>query len=399
MDITQEILEKSRARLDEMTKLRRRFHKWPETSFEEFRTSETVKEELSKIGIPWISLAGTGVVGTIQGALPGKVLVIRADMDALPVQEQSGVPYASERDGYMHACGHDGHTACLLGIAHILWEMKEKLPGTVKLMFQPSEESVSGAKKMVEEGVLENPKADYALALHVKGNIPKGIVAVRYGGIMASPDKFIFHIRGIGGHGSAPSACTDVIALAVQAISLIYETVNRKVSQAEPSAVSICSLHAGNCYNVLPGEITAVGTIRTYDIKVRRKIAAIIDTVLKSVTALSDASYDLTVEDDIDPVVNNFQVTDCVKAAAERIVGRDRVITLQQGFMGGDDFSYLSRRVPACYFHIGVMEDDKEAVHHSSTFCWDDSILETCAAVMTQAVFEVLSMKADTDEG
>ena len=390
MENAQQIMEKSKACLDYMVELRRKIHSWPELSFEEFETSRIVKEELTAMGIPWTAAAGTGVVGLIEGDLPGRVLVLRADMDALPVQEETGLPYASRREGIMHACGHDGHTACLLGISKILQEMRHELPGTVKLMFQPSEEAVPGARKMVEEGVLENPRADYAIAFHVKGCIPKGEVAVRYGGVMAAPDQFKFRIKACGGHGSTPYNCTDVIALACQAVSLIYETVNRKVGQHEPSAVSVCSIHAGNCYNVLPGEVTAVGTIRTYDVQVRRKIVGIIDRVLQSVTSLGDAEYELKVRDDIDPVVNDRFVTDCVRAAAEKIVGPDHVRVLQQGFMGGDDFSFVSREIPSCYFHAGIMENDEEIVHHSSTFAWDDGILDTCAAVMVRAVFEIL---------
>ncbi|MBQ6949689.1 MAG: amidohydrolase [Firmicutes bacterium] len=390
-NITNLIKEKSEAYLEDMIRVRRQIHRYPELGFDEWKTSALVKEELTKAGIPWTAMADTGVVGLIEGKNPGKVVLIRADMDALEIQEETGLEFASEREGIMHACGHDGHTAGLVGAAKILNDLKDQFDGTVKLMFQPSEEYIPGAERMVKEGVLENPKVDFAIGHHLHGPAPKGVIQMRAGGMTAAPDKFTFKIRAIGGHGSTPYLCTDVIALASQAITMMYSTLNRKLGPVDEAVMSICSLHAGKEYNILPGEVTAVGTIRTFDPAIRKMIPETMEAILKAVTSVEDAEYELIMEDEIGPVINDPWVTKMVKEAAVKIVGEDHVEELKTGSLGGEDFSAVTELIPSCYFYVGVSEDmENPTVLHSSTFCWDDTILKTSAAILAQAALEVL---------
>ena len=391
-EVIKEIQKKSADNLEYVVGLRRKIHRHPELGFKEFETSKAVKEALSSFGIPFTEMAGTGVVGLIDSGRPGKCVMLRADMDALPLTENSGVDYSSEVPGVMHACGHDAHTAALIGAAKILNELKGEFTGCVKLMFQPSEEDEPGAIPMINEGLLENPHVDWAVAHHIMGALPKGTIGIRYGGIMAAPDLFDFTIRGIGGHGSSPWICTDVIAIACQAVTLLYSSLARRLPAFDPASMSICSINAGHSYNVLPGEITAKGTIRTLSEETRKLIPEVIESSLQAACEGTGASYEFNWRGDIPAVINNDFVTEKVEKAVRQSLGDEKVMILKEASLGGEDFAYVSEKVPSCYFKIGIADDmDNYPVHHAADFAFDDSVLETCMAAMASAAVELLN--------
>jgi amidohydrolase len=244
--------------------LRRHFHRHPELGHQEFGTARIVADELRKLGIEVTEeVEATGVVGILRGAHPGKTLMLRADMDALPIQENTGLEYESIVPGQMHACAHDGHTANLLGVAMVLSRLRDHLHGAVKFIFQPDEEYDSGAKAMIQLGVLENPKVDVAFGLHLWGSVPEGKVQIKGGPFMAAPDKFTFTVIGKGGHAAMPHLCVDPVLLTVQVINAMQTIISRKKSPFNPAVISYCSLNAPSEYNTIPDEVTVTGTIRT----------------------------------------------------------------------------------------------------------------------------------------
>ena len=393
MDIAvkDKILERSKQELDYAVLLRRQFHRHPELGFQEFETSRTVKEALTSFGIPWTEMAGTGVVGLIDSGKPGKCVLLRADMDALPLTENSGVEYSSEIPGVMHACGHDMHAASLIAAAKILNELKDEFSGCIKLMFQPSEEDVPGALEMVKEGILENPHVDFAVAHHIMGALPKGVIGIRYGGIMAAPDLFDFTIRGVGGHGSTPWLCTDVISICCRAITNMYASLARRLPAFDPASMSVCSLNGGSSYNVLPGEITAKGTIRTLSAETRKLIPSVIESSLKAACEGTGAVYDFHWSGDIPALINDDEVTGKVEKAARQLFGDGMVEVMKEGSLGGEDFAFVSEKVPTCYYKVGIADDMNNCpVHHAETFAFDDSVMDVCIASMISAAMELL---------
>ncbi len=379
------------SQLEYMKRIRRHIHQNPELSGKEFKTCALVQEELEKMGIEYEVVAETGVVGIIRGEKPGKTILLRADMDALAIQENTGCEFASQVPGVMHACAHDGHTAALLGTAKVLSGVKDKIAGTVKLVFQPSEEYDFGGRTMVQAGVLENPHVDFALSHHLWGPVPKGMVGVRPKGFMAAPDVVGFAIRGSGGHGATPDVCTDTIQLTCQAINMIYSRLQRKMNVFDEAVLSLCSINGGDSYNVLPNEVRVLGTLRTFDVNVRKKALAIVEDVLKAVTSMEGAEYEMLVDIDNGPVVNDPKLTEIVRASAVEILGEEHVLDLEFPELGGEDFAYFSEKVPSCYFFVGLSEDmSNPVVHHNPDFQWDDDLLETSCCAMVQSTLNIL---------
>ena len=383
--------ESCHRQLEYMKKIRRYLHQYPELSNKEFETSKLIQEELAGMGIPCKVIAGTGVVGLIEGSKPGKTVMLRADMDALAIEEKSGCEFSSKIPGVMHGCGHDGHTAALLGAAKVLSEMKDQIKGTVKLVFQPAEEYELGGRSMVQAGVLEDPAVDFAISHHLWGPLPKGKVGIKPKAIMAAPDVISFTIQGNGGHGAAPDVCTDTIWMATQAINMIYSRLPRKMNVFDESVLSFCSINGGNSYNVLPNQVKVVGTLRIFDIEVRKKVMNIIEDVLRCVTSLENAGYILETNSDNGPVINDPAVTETVRLSAVKTVGEENVIDMEIPDMGGEDFAFYAEKVPSCFFFVGISEDmDDQVVHHSPEFAWDDDLLEISCSVMAQSAIDIL---------
>lgn len=387
----EKVREFAKENLEYMKLIRRQIHKHPELSGEEYITSELIRQELDKMGISYKIMHKTGIVALIEGTEEGKTVLLRADMDALPIQEAVESDYKSEVPGVMHACGHDGHVASLLGAAKILSSMRDEIHGTVKLVFQPSEEYYFGGREMVKAGALEDPSVDYAIGLHLWGAFPKGYVAVKSGEMMAAPDIISFGLRGKGGHGSAPEDCCDLVLLTCEIISAIYARLQRKISTFDHAVLSLCSIHGGEKYNVLPNEVDVLGTLRIFDVEVRKQILKVIEDVLKAFTQMEGVEYVFDADIDNGPVLNDNKVTEIVKQSAVDIIGEDRLIEMERPDMGGEDFAYFSEKVPSCFYFVGISEDmDHPVIHHSDKFCWDDDLLEVSSATMAMSALNVL---------
>jgi amidohydrolase len=388
---TDEIKSLCNKNFDNIVKLRHQFHMYPELGQKEFKTAKTVADELRRLNIEVTeNVTGTGVIGTLKGKYPGKTVLLRADMDAIPIQENADVPYKSRIDGVMHACGHDGHTASLLGVAMVLSELRDKLHGTVKFVFQPNEEYGECAKSMVEGGILEN--VDAAFGLHLWGAFLEGTVKVKPGPAMSAPDKFIFKVIGKGGHGSTPHLCVDPVMITVQAINNMQSIISRRKSPFNPAVVSFCSIKAESEYNIIPEVVEVSGTIRTFDPSLRLWIIDAMEQVLKGVAESQGAKYEFIIDEDyaLPPVINNYELTDIVHRAAEKILGKEKVEELKEPLMAAEDFAFFSQTVPSSYFFVGISPDGNEVVHHSPDFQWDDKVLYTSVSVMAQTAVDFL---------
>lgn len=378
--------------LDRIIEIRRELHRHPELGFQEYRTADAVRAELDKLGIPHHTICETGVVGILEGKHPGRVVMLRADMDALPVEETCDLPFKSENPGVMHACAHDGHTAGLLGTAMVLSELREHIHGTVKLLFQPSEEDYDAAIKVCNAGVLKNPDVDYALGLHLWGPVKEGMVAVRHGAIMAAPGVFKFRVKGKGGHGALPQMTIDPVAITCSAVNSIPVTLQRRLSPFDNYVVSFCSIHAGSAYNIIPEYVDVIGTFRTFDARMTKEVPALMEQVLKGIVESQGGTYEFSVSSNIPALVNDDFVTDQVRNAAEKMIGKERVFELPNPAMGGEDFSIYAERVPSSFFFVGISPDpENPTVHHNGSFAWDDSVLRVCAEVMSMAAIELLN--------
>lgn len=380
--------------LPKVIELRRHFHQHPELGHQEFATASIVAEVLRELGMEVAEkIEVTGVVGILRGAHPGKTLLLRADMDALPIQEETDLEFASVIPGRMHACGHDGHTANLLGVAMVLSQLKDLIHGTVKFVFQPDEEYDSGAKAMIQLGVLENPKVDAAFGLHLWGSVPEGQVHIKGGPFMAAPDKFTFKVIGKGGHAAMPQLCIDPVLLTVQAINAMQTIISRKKSPFNPAVISYCSLNAVSEYNTIPDEVTVTGTIRSFDSELRAWIIQEMEATLKGVTESQGAHYEFKIAEDfaLPAVINDYELAELVKYAARKVVDSDLVIEPREPSMGAEDFAFISQKVPSCFFFVGIAPEGREVVHHSPGFQWRDENLRPAMLVLAQAAVDYLS--------
>lgn len=372
--------------LPKMKAIRRSIHEYPEIGFEEERTSKFIQELLTELAIPFEVICKTGVVGLIKGGKPGKTILLRADMDALPVEELADVPYKSKIKGKMHACGHDGHVAGLLGAAMILNDLKEELVGNVKLMFQPAEETTGGALPMIEAGILEHPTVDAALGIHLWGALEKGHVQVGSGPMMAAADTFHVTIQGKGGHAAMPHLCVDPISIAMQAMNSLQTIVSRKINPLQPAVLSICQMQAGDATNIIPETASFAGTVRTFHATTRTEIPEYMQEFLHGICKVNGASLHFDYHYGYPALINNQEMTDLVYRAASQCLGEAYVSYLPEPNMGGEDFAYLCERVPAAFYFVGIAEADKpNPVHHHPKFQWDDDVLEISAATLAQA--------------
>ncbi len=375
--------------LEELIQIRRELHKIPETAFEEYQTSQYIKDRLDEFDIPWVSIAKTGVVGLIQGNHPGKTLLIRADIDGLPITEESGVPFASERHGFMHACGHDVHVTCLLGAAKLLNSLKEQLHGNVKLVFQPAEEGVGGALPMIEEGVMENPSVDGAIALHVEPLEAVGNVQLKNGPVMASPDDFKLTIRGIGGHGASPHTCVDPILVGSMIVNAYQTIVSRHFDPMTPCVVSVCSFHSGSCTNAIPDIATLTGTARSLNHETRQKLTQLLEKIAVETAQSMGAACDFEFLPLYPPTINAPEMNDLIANACD--LSGVKTVELERASMAGDDFAYFCERVPGSYFKLGVGNKTAKYPIHSPKFQADENALPVGVAILAQAAVLYLS--------
>ncbi|MFN5334192.1 MAG: M20 family metallopeptidase [Bacteroidota bacterium] len=369
----------------EMIETRRHLHQHPELSYVEFETSKYIQSQLTRIGIPFVVMATTGVVGIIKGKNPDKkIIALRADIDALPIQEANDIPYKSLTDGVMHACGHDVHTTCLLGAAKILHALQHEWEGTVKLIFQPGEEkNPGGASIMIKEGVLENPKPQAIYALHVHPGLALGQLSFRSGMVMASADELYFTIKGKGGHAAAPHLTIDPILIGSHVVTALQQVISRNRNPLYPSVLSITSFQGGSTTNVIPHEVKLMGTFRAMDETWRAEAHQLIERISHQIVESMGGQLDLHIDKGYPVVYNHAALTENARIWATDYMGAEHVEETEMR-MGAEDFGYYSQEIPGCFFRLGVMNTEKGIIHgvHTPQFNIDEDAIEIGMGMM-----------------
>jgi amidohydrolase len=372
--------------------LRRDFHRHPELGFQEVRTAGIVAGELAELGLEVSTgVAETGVVAMLEGEQPGPVVLLRFDMDALPIQEQTGAAYASENPGLMHACGHDGHTAIGLTVARLLHAHQQELHGSLKLVFQPAEEGAGGAERMVKEGVLQNPPVDLCLGLHLWNERPLGWVGIAAGPVMAASDFFKITLQGKGGHGALPSLAIDPVVAAAQVISALQSIVARNVSPLQTAVVSVTSVHSGDAFNVIPSQATLQGTIRTFEPGVRDKVVQRLHEISSGVAQALGCQAEIELKSITPALKNDSQAAARLRTVASQLLP-DHEIADSCSTMGSEDMAFMMQEVPGCYIFLGSANSQAglDYAHHHPRFDFDERVLPQAAALMAAAAVEVL---------
>jgi amidohydrolase len=364
---------------DELIEIRRDLHAHPELGFQEFRTADLIERQLRDIGLEPRRVAETGVVAELVGDSSGPTLMLRADIDALPVTEANDVPYKSQNNGVMHACGHDAHTAMLLTAAKVLVSRRESVAGRVRFLFQPNEE-VAGAEIMVENGVLDDPPVDAALGIHIWTPLPSGKIGATVGGVMSTMDIFTITIHGHGGHTGYPESAVDPVICAADLIQTAQRLQTRDISLLKPTALMFASIHGGTKNNIIPDEVVLEGTIRyLFDPEddgedpPRR-----LEEIIKGVCAVHKCTYDYRVEQENEVVVNSADMVELVREAAREIVDGDESI-VEHRSMAGEDFAAYAKRVPSAFIFLGTGNPEKgtDYPHHNPRFNIDEDTLPT----------------------
>jgi amidohydrolase len=361
MDAVRKLVQRSK---EQVIVFRRDLHRIPETGFKEAKTSAYVAEKLAKLNLDvQTGIATHGVVGLLRSGKPGPTLMIRADMDALPIAEETGLAFASTHPGCMHACGHDSHMAMALGAASILRALKDRLRGNVKFVFQPAEEGPGGAQPMVAAGVMENPTVDYCLGCHLWTERPEGYIGIRPGVFMAAMDRFDIKITGRGGHGAQPHLCVDALEVGTQVVAALQRIVSRHIDPIEPVVVSVCSFHAGTAFNITPAEAVLSGTTRTFNAEIWKSWRGRIDRVVRGVCESMGAGYELNFSWGYPPTINDASMSEVVRRCAVQVVGEERVV-VPDLTMGGEDMSFFLKRAPGCYYCVGVGREGAAPLHN-----------------------------------
>ncbi len=378
---------------EEVIKIRRDLHKHPEVGFDLARTSKKVANILNELGFEVKTEIGkTGVVGIIEGNNDGPTIALRADMDALPMEEKTDLDFASVEKGKMHACGHDGHTAILLGVAMVLAEIKDKLRGNVKLIFQPAEEGPGGAEPMIEDGVMDAPKVDAILGLHIWLEMDAGKVGVKKGPLFASIDEIDIKIKGDSSHGASPHQGVDAITTAAEVINSLQSIVSRKIDPIDSAVVTIGKIEGGYVRNVIADEVNLEGTIRALNPEVRKQLEDEIRKKVKNICLASDADYEIDYRHMYPPLVNDKDITDLVKENAIKVMKSENVIDVKEPTMGGEDFAYFLKEVPGTFFLLGGRNEEKgiTAAHHNTHFTFDEDIMTDGIEIMIKSVLDFL---------
>ncbi len=381
--------EKFKSLRDKVVKIRREIHSYPEPGFEENRTSALIVKELEKLGISYrTGIAKTGVMGIIEGKSPGPAIALRADMDALSLQEETGASYASKRPGFMHACGHDGHVAILLGAATLL--MEREFSGTIKLIFQPAEEGPGGADLMIKEGVLEDPPVKAALATHLNSSRKVGEIGVTTGLTHAATDEIYIALRGEGGHAARPHEGKDTIVMAAEAIIALQRIISRQKDPLEPVVLTIGTIKGGSRYNILADKVELTGTLRSLSMNTREHVQKLIKSTLEGVTGMWGGSFELKFEKSYPSVMCDGRVAEVVAKTAKRILGEENVNSNCPLTMGGEDFAFFTQKVPGVMFRLGGGGPDYKYTIHHPKFDFDEDALVVGSVLMTECALEIL---------
>jgi amidohydrolase len=393
-----DFLQEATALFRHTQSLRRDFHIHPELGFRELRTGSIVAQELEELGLEVTKGIGeTGVVGLLEGLRPGPTVLLRFDMDALPILEETGAEYSSQNHGVMHACGHDGHTAIGLTVARLLHNHRADLSGIVKFCFQPSEEGLNeddrgGNELMIRDGVLEGPHVDQTLALHLWNEKPLGWVGVASGPVMAGAELFTIRLTGRGGHGAAPHLAVDPIVAAANLVTALQTIASRNVAPLDSAVVSVTTIQSGSAFNIIPQEAELTGTIRTFDPGVRQTVLQRFDEVARGIGEAMGCRIQIDLKRVTPPVVNDGSIAARVQQTARAVLPGVDLQTSGYITMGAEDMAFMQEKVPGCYFFIGSSDAERhlDYGHHHPRFDFDEAALPKAAALMAAAATNLL---------
>ena len=379
----------------DLVKLRRDLHQYPELYFREFKTSARVARELVQLKIKAKKgIAKTGVVGLLEGKKSGKTVALRADMDALPILEQTNLTYKSKNTGVMHACGHDVHMTCVIGAAKILSAVKDEWKGNVKFIFQPSEEvHPGGAKPMVQSGVLKNPNVSAIFGLHCDPSIPIGKIGVREGPFMAQADSFDLIVHGMGGHGARPHDGVDAIVVAAQIIQALQTIASRKISPVEPVVISVGKIEGGTARNIICDRVTLKGTARSLNQKVANRIPKLLKEIAGSIAKSAGASAEVIYQTGYPVLINPHETTELARHTITSMFGKDAVYEIRKPLMGAEDFAYYLQKVPGSFLRLGTRNPRKGTYYpwHHPKFSVDENAIKIGASVLAGLAFDSLN--------
>ncbi|MCM0650903.1 M20 family metallopeptidase [Clostridium swellfunianum] len=377
--------------IDKVISIRRELHKYPEPALNEHKTAEFIASVLESMGVDTQrSIAGTGVVGVIFGSKPGKTLAIRADIDALNIEEKNEISYKSERKGYMHACGHDGHVAMAIGAAMVLNSIKDQIVGNIKFIFQPAEEQYGGAERMLKENVLDIPKVDAIIAAHLWPDVPKGKIGIKEGCIMASNDKIEIKLYGKSAHGAMPHLGKDAIIAATEVVSAIQSFIAREINPLDSAVVTIGTFNSGTAYNIVANEAMLTGTVRTIDNRTRDFAENRLRKIVEGICIASDVSFEFKYTKQYPATINNPEVTSFIREIGEEVLGKENVLMLTNPYMTAEDFAYYLQKVPGCMFFIGTRDDENKFPLHHEKFNFDERVLGIGVKLLTASAIKFL---------
>ncbi|MBC8062367.1 MAG: amidohydrolase [Clostridiaceae bacterium] len=376
---------------EDLIKWRRDFHAHPELGYEELRTSSKIKEFLIEENIEFYETATTGICAIIRGK-GEKTIALRGDIDALPLVEKNQCDYTSKNPGKMHACGHDAHTAILMGVAKILNSIKQELKGNVKLFFEPAEETTGGASVMIAEGVLENPKVDAIIGLHVDEKIETGFIGLKKGVVNAASNPFTIKIKGKGGHGARPNDCVDPVVISAQVILALQTIVSREIPPTDPAVITIGSIHGGTAQNIIPEEVVISGVIRTMKTEHREYVKKRLKEVAEGLTTSLRGNCEIEIEDSYPCLYNNDELVQVFKESSSKIIGAGNVIALEKPSMGVESFAYFAMERPSVFYFLGSKNEKQGITHpaHGSHFDIDEECLPIGVALQCEMTIELL---------
>lgn len=386
-----DFLKIAKSMKEKLVDVRRDLHMYPELGYEEKRTSRKIKEFLKSWNIEYRETAGTGICAIIRGN-GNKTIGIRADMDALPLQDRKNCSYHSQVKGRMHACGHDAHTTILLGAAKILNDVKDELKGNVKLFFEPAEETTGGAKIMIKEGILEDPKVDRVIGLHVEENIEVGDIGLKFGVVNAASNPFTIKIKGLGAHGARPNMGIDPVVIASHVVLALQEIVSRELPPVDPAVLTVGSIHGGTAQNIIPDEVTLSGIIRTMKSEHRSYVKKRLIEVTKGIVNSMRGNCEINIEESYPCLYNDDEAAGDILKAARQIVGDGHVKILQNSSMGVESFAYFSMERPSAFYYLGCGNREKGIIHpaHGNLFDIDEDCLPIGVAVQCRAAYDFL---------
>lgn len=386
------LLEKVEQNKEDLLNIRHQIHRHPETAFEEIETTKLIKKVLDDAGIEnQPNGDSTGVIGLIHGAKEGPVLAIRADIDALPIKENTGLPFSSEVSGKCHACGHDLHTTVLIGAARLLKEYQNDLCGTIKLIFQPAEEVMTGAAKTIANGALENPKPDFILACHTWPDMPAGSIGVRKGTMLGASDSFKVKVIGKGGHAAHPQKGIDPVVIAAHIITQLQTIVSRRVAAIDPVVVTVGHLEAGTAANIIPNEAYFEGTVRTQSNETRNHVAEILKQLAVGTARAMGGDAEVSYTFGVGPTISEDHLVDEISEAVTELLGNDKLLQVPSPSMGSEDFARYLEHIPGAIFRLGTHNDTPESklALHNASLLFDEKAIPTGVATMVGAAFKI----------